>query len=59
MLIELGSKIIDLEEPGRWGIVWRLNPVSQRLRVRWCDGSMSLGLHCSVVNSECGYELSE
>ena len=47
-MIEVGTKMLDLEEPGLWGIVWRVHHIGPRginYRIRWCDGSVTRGLN--------------
>lgn len=47
MEIEVGTKIFDLEEPGVWGLVWRVRAKMGHCRftVKWCDGSTTHGAH--------------
>ncbi len=57
--INIGDKVIDLEE-NLWGIVWRRSSNGARYEVRWCDGSVSRGLHDVVLTDpDAGYILED
>jgi hypothetical protein len=52
-MIEVGTKMLDLEDPVLWGIVWRVTPVGSRginYRIRWCDGSVTRGLNSRMLD---------
>ena len=61
MNIEIGQKVLDLEEEGTWGIVWSVSPhirLGCRFAVRWCDGSVTHGSTppLDIENGYCAIE---
>lgn len=61
MQILVGTKVFDLEER-RWRIIWKVtqNPRGHRYQIRWCDGSVTRGLHDAVIDYiESGYVVLE
>ena len=51
-MIRVGTKMFDAEEPGIFGIVWRVVAIAgrgQNYRIRWSDGSVTCGLNSTML----------